>query len=63
MFHFFKAKLPRITIKYSKLLDPIFIFYCKNNQDLKARGWNDWIPPTREEIMKRISGYRQEWRK
>ncbi len=58
----FQKKLPRIIIKYSKLLDPIFIFYCKNNPDLKARGWNDWIPPTQEEIMRRIKDYKKEWR-
>jgi len=48
-------------IKYSKLLDPIFIFYCKNNPDLKIRGWNDWIPPDNEEIEKRIRDYKRKW--
>ncbi len=59
----FGRKLPKIIIKYGKVLDPIFIFYCQNNPDLKARGWNDWIPPTQEEVFKRIEDYRKEWLK
>lgn len=59
----FGRRFPKIIIKYGKLLDPIFIFYCKNNPDLKARGWNDWIPPTQEEIFKRIEDYKKEWSK
>lgn len=56
-------KSPRIIIKYGKVLDPIFIFYCQNNPDLKARGWNDWVPPTQEEVFKRIENYKKEWSK
>lgn len=63
MFNILKTKLPKVIIKYGKLLDPIFIFYHKNNSDLKARGWNEWTPPTQEEIAKRINSYRQAWRK
>ena len=61
--NFFGRKLPRIIIKYSKVLDPIFIFYCQNNPDSKARGWNDWVPPTQEELFKRIENYKKEWSK
>lgn len=57
----FRSKLPQIIIKYGKLLDPIFIFYCQNNPDLKERGWNNWIPPTQEEIFKKIEDYKNEW--
>ena len=59
----FERKVPKIIIKYGKLLDPIFIFYCQNNPDLKIRGWNDWIPPTQEEVSKRIEEYKKEWSK
>ena len=61
--NFFEKQLPKIIIKYGKLLDPIFIFYCQNNPDLKARGWNDWMPPTQEEVFKRIENYKKEWSK
>lgn len=61
--NFFGRRLPRIIIKYGKLLDPVFVFYCRNNPDLKARGWNDWIPPTKEEVLRRIDDYRKEWSK
>lgn len=61
--NFFGKKVPRILIKYGKVLDPIFIFYCQNSPDLKARGWNDWVPPTQEEVFKRIENYRKEWSK
>ena len=63
MLSLFKVKLPKITIKYGKLLDPIFVFYCKNKQDLKKQGWNDWVPPAQEKIKQRIYDYRQEWGK
>ena len=59
----FERKLPKIIIKYGKPLDPIFIFYCQNNPDLKERGWNNWVPPTQEEVFKRIEGYKREWSK
>jgi hypothetical protein len=59
----FGRRTPKIVIKYGKLLDPIFIFYCRNNPDLKVRGWNDWIPPTQEEVFKRIENYKKEWSK
>lgn len=62
-FNFFGKKVPRIIIKYGKVLDPIFIFYCQNSPDLKARGWNDWTPPTQEEVFKRIEDYKKEWSK
>ncbi|HBB44435.1 MAG: hypothetical protein UW27_C0001G0064 [Parcubacteria group bacterium GW2011_GWA1_44_13] len=65
MLHLFKfrKKLPQIVIRYSKLLDPIFIFYCQNNPDLKKQGWNDWIPKSREKIDENIKLFREEWRK
>ncbi len=55
--------LPKIIIKYNRFLDPIFIFYCKNNPELKEKGWNDWIPPNKKEILKRIKKYKEEWAK
>ena len=61
--NFLGRKLPRIIIKYGKVLDPIFIFYCQNNPDLKTRGWNDWVLPTQEEMFKRVANYRKEWSK
>ena len=63
LLNLFKKRMPKIVIKYGKLLDPIFIFYCKNSPDLKARGWNDLVPPTQEEISKRIDNYKKEWSK
>jgi len=58
-----EIKLPKINIKYNRLIDPIFIFYCQNNPALKSRGWNDWIPPPKEKILKRVERYKKEWRK
>ncbi|NNM83958.1 hypothetical protein HKL94_01960 [Candidatus Parcubacteria bacterium] len=58
---FFEKKVPKIVIKYGKLLDPIFIFYCQNNPELKTRGWNDWVPPPKEEMFKRVENYKKEW--
>lgn len=54
-------KIPEIRIKYNRFLDPIFIFYCKNNPELKARGWNDWIPPDTNTVIERVEKYRNEW--
>lgn len=56
-------KLPNIIIQYGRLIDPVFIFYCKNNPELKKRGWNDWTPPSKEELDRRIKAYREEWNK
>ncbi len=58
-----EIKIPKINIKYNRLIDPIFIFYCQNNPELKKRGWNDWLPPTKEKILKRVEGYKKEWGK
>lgn len=55
--------MPKIRIKYNRFLDPIFTFYCKNNPELKERGWNDWIPPEKEEVFKRVKNYKAEWAK
>ncbi len=54
-------ELPKIRIKYNRFLDPIFTFYCKNNPELKERGWNDWIPPEKEKILERVKKYEGEW--
>lgn len=59
-FNFFST-YPKIKIGFNRFLDPVFTFYCKNNPDLKKRGWNDWIPPTNEEISERVIGYKKEW--
>ena len=55
--------IPKIIIKYNRFLDPIFIFYCKNNPELKKHGWNDWIPPEKEKILERVKNYKEEWGK
>lgn len=57
------VKIPEIIIKYNRFLDPIFIFYCKNNPELKARGWNDWVPPGKEKVLERVENYKKEWAK
>lgn len=54
---------PEVRIQYGRLLDPFFLFYCKNNPDLKKLGWNDWTPPSKEELNKRINAYKEEWAK
>ena len=54
LLNLFKKRMPKIVIKYGKLLDPIFIFYCKNSPDLKARGWNDWVPPSKKKYLKEL---------
>ena len=56
-------KTPKIIIKYSQLIDPMFIFYCQNNPELKKRGWNEWVAPPKEEILKRVRNYNKEWSK
>ena len=58
-----KVRVPRVIIKYGRLIDPIFTFYCQNNPDLKKRGWNDWTPPSKEELDRRIKAYKEEWGK
>ena len=60
---FKKKTSTEILIKHGRLIDPVFIFYCQHNPDLKKRGWNDWIPPSKEELDRRIRAYREEWRK
>lgn len=56
-------QLPEIKIKYNRLIDPIFVFYCKNNPELKKMGWNNWVPPSKEEINQRVENYKTEWAK
>lgn len=56
-------KYPEILIKHGRLIDHVFIFYCQNSPDLKKSGWNDWIPPTKENLDKRIKVYKEEWTK
>ena len=65
MLHLFKfqKKLPQIIIKYGKLLDPFFIFYCQNSPDAKKEGWDDWIPLPQEKIYENIKSFREEWKK
>ena len=53
--------IPEIRIKYNRLIDPIFIFYCQNNPELKKSGWNDWVPPQKEGIDRRVENYKTEW--
>jgi hypothetical protein len=54
---------PEINIFYSRLIDPIFVFYCQNNPDLKRLGWNDWSPPPVEEVLRRVRIFKDEWSK
>ncbi|MBI2409644.1 hypothetical protein HYV30_01205 [Candidatus Kaiserbacteria bacterium] len=54
---------PKINIKYNRFLDPIFIFYCQNNPELKERGWNDWKPPEAPVVLDRVEKYKAEWAK
>ena len=55
-----RKDIPQIIIKHGKLLDPIFIFYCQNNPELKSRGWNDWVPPSEDVLLKRIENYKKD---
>jgi len=63
IFWIFQPKYPEVKIRYGKLLDPIFTFYCQNNPALKDSGWNDWTPPTRDKISEIIKKYREAWNK
>lgn len=54
-------KYPEIIIQYGRLIDPVFTFYCQNNPELKKFGWNKWVPPTKEELEKRVESYKEEW--
>ena len=54
---------PKVNIQYGRLIDPVFIFYCQNNPQLKKRGWNDWTPPSKDVLNKRIKAYKEEWAK
>lgn len=56
-----EIQLPEIRIKYNRLIDPIFVFYCQNNPELKKLGWNDWVPPPKEEIIQQVKRYKEEW--
>lgn len=58
-----EQKLSKIRIRYNPLLDKVFLFYCRYNPELKKLGWNDWTPPTRDEIIKRVQAYKTEWKK
>lgn len=60
---FTKLNSPKILIQYGRLIDPVFIFYCQNNPELKERGWNEWAPPSKEDLDKKIKNYREEWSK
>ena len=56
-------KFPKIIIRYNLLIDPIFVFYCQNNPKLKKLGWDKWVPPSEEELLKRVRAYKEEWSK
>ena len=53
-----EKNIPHIQIKYNQFLDPIFIQYCKS-----AKGWDNWIPPTKEIILHKVDLYKKEWKK
>ncbi|MGB3921963.1 MAG: hypothetical protein WBL19_01605 [Minisyncoccia bacterium] len=61
--YFSWRKEPRVNIQYGRLIDPVFIFYCQNNPELKKKGWSEWKPPEKEELEKRINAYKNEWKK
>jgi hypothetical protein len=54
------SKLPKICIRYNHLIDPIFIEYCKH---YPKGGWDSWVPPTKEEVLRRVGAYKAEWKK
>src|SRR3989338_9376752 len=60
---FSKYKEPKVIIQYGRLIDTFFIFYCQNYPDANKFGWDKWVPPTREQIDKKIAIYKEEWRK
>ena len=60
---FSKYKEPKVIIQYGRLIDPFFIFYCQNYPDANKFGWDKWVPPTREQIDKKIAMYKEEWGK
>lgn len=55
-------KLPQVDITYSKLLDPIFAFYCQNNPELK-KGWSEWAPLPAREIEENVKLFQENWLK
>ncbi len=52
---------PKIIIKHNRLLDPFFIFYCNNNPSLASSGWNDWTPPSNEEVANKVQEFKKIW--
>lgn len=58
-----EQKSIKTRIRYNGLLDKVFVFYCKNNPELKKMGWNDWMPPTKEEVIRQVQNYKKEWKK
>lgn len=55
-------KYPEVNIKFGRFLNPFFDFYCKNHPDLKTSGWHDWIPPTNEKILEKVSLFKSAWK-
>ncbi len=51
-------KIPKINIIYGKLLDPIFLNYCKNHPK-----WKNWTSPSKNEVLGKIKKYQKEWLK
>lgn len=52
-------KLPKICIRYNHLIDPIFIEYCKH---YSKGGWDSWVPPTKDEVLRRVKAYKEKWK-
>jgi len=50
--------IPKIKIAYNRFLDPIFLGYIKGLEKHK-----DWVPPTKEEVIKRVKNYKALWAK
>lgn len=53
-------KLPEIKIFYNGLIDPFFIAH---NKHYEKNGWNKWVPPTKEEVLKKTEELRSLWKK
>lgn len=53
----------KINIQHGKLLEPFLNFYVQNSPDVKGLGWNEWTPPVKEEMEKRIEVYKDIWAK
>ena len=47
---------PKINIRYNRFLDPVFLAYVRSFPK-----WENWVPPSKEEVLKRVENYKKEW--